>query len=90
VHYTGYEIALDRIPVRGAKDKRIGFMLGTADLLSQLSDRCYPEKCFKFLYHEFETAGIAGPSIQGVRKPIYASPEDLMQKTPGFVKKLFD
>jgi len=89
VHYTGYEIALDRIPVRNARDRRVGYMLGTADLLSQLSDRCYPEKCFKFLYHEFEAAGIAGHPIQGVRKPIYASAEDLIHKTPGFVQKLF-
>jgi hypothetical protein len=89
VHFTGYEIALDRIPVRGAKDRVVGYMLGSADLLSQLSDRCYPEKCFKFLYHEFETAGIAGHAMPGVRKPIYASREDLMQKTPGFVQKLF-
>ena len=90
VHYTGYEMALDKIPVRGAKDRCIGFLLGSADLLSQMSDRCYPEKCLRFLYHEFETCGIAGPVIPGVRKPVYESREDLMRKTPAFVQKLFD
>jgi hypothetical protein len=89
VHYTGYEMALDKIPVRGRKSRRLGFLLGTADLLSQLSDRCYPEKCLRFLYHEFATCGLAGPVIPGVQKPMYASPEDLMRKTPGFVRKLF-
>jgi hypothetical protein len=89
VHFTGYEIALDKIPVRGALDRQLGFLMGTADLLSQLSDRCYPEKCLRFLYHEFETCGLAGPVIPGVRKPVYESAEDLMRKTPGFVQKLF-
>jgi len=89
VHYTGYEIALDKIPVRGRLDRQIGFLLGTADLLAQLSDRCYPEKCRLFLYHEFKAAGMAGPAIAGVRKPIYESPDDLMRKTPGFIQKLF-
>jgi hypothetical protein len=89
VHYTGYEIALDRIPVRGKKDRQVGYMLGSADLLSQLSDRCYPEKCFKFLYHEFETCGIAGKAEPGVRQPMYSSADDLLRKTPGFIDKLF-
>jgi hypothetical protein len=89
VHYTGYEVALDKIPVRDPMDRQLGFLLGTADLLAQMADRCYPEKCHRFLYHEFEACGVAGPLIAGVRKPIYDSADDLIRKTPGFAQKLF-
>lgn len=62
-------------------------MLATADLVSQLADRFYLEKCRDFLYAEFIEAGIAqGP---GPRNPnaYYTSPEDLLRKTPAFCHK---
>ncbi|HUS23835.1 MAG TPA: HD domain-containing protein [Candidatus Binatia bacterium] len=89
VHFTGYEIALDRIRVRNRRDRALGFLLGTADVLAQMSDRCYLEKCRTFLYHEFETCGLAGQRRPDGPRPIYESPEDLMVKTPEFAKKLF-
>ncbi|MFX8895461.1 hypothetical protein ABTM96_20215, partial [Acinetobacter baumannii] len=60
VHYTGYEIALDRIEVSDPLDRTLGFIVGSADVLAQTSDRCYLEKCRDFLYREFEHCGMAG------------------------------
>jgi hypothetical protein len=90
VHYTGYEMPLDAVRVRGAKDRQLGFLLGTADLVAQMADRAYPEKCRDFLYHEFEACGLAGPARPGGPAPIYRSPDDLLRKTPDFARKLFD
>jgi len=89
VHFTGYEMPLDKVRVRGAKDRRLGFLLGTADLVAQMADREYPEKCHSFLYREFEVCGLAGPAQPGRPAPIYQSPEDLLRKTPEFARKLF-
>ena len=89
VHYTGYEMPLAAVRVRGAKNRRLGFLLGTADLMAQMADRAYPEKCHSFLYHEFEACGLAGPPRPGKPAPVYHSPEDLLRKTPEFARKLF-
>jgi hypothetical protein len=90
VHFTGYEVALERIQVVHPRDRVLGFMLGTADILAQMSDRCYLEKCAHFLFHEFKSCGLAGAQIPGGPQPIYASPEDLISKTPEFSHKLFE
>jgi len=90
VHFTGYEIALDRIQVAEPKDRMLGFLLGTADVLAQTSDRCYLEKCRDFLYREFTYCGLAGPARAGQRAPVYASAEDLLRKTPEFNRKLWE
>lgn len=89
VHFTGYEVALDKIEVRHPLDRRLGFMLGTADVLAQMSDRCYLEKCRDFLYPEFEICGLAGaPHGDGV-KPLYSSREEIVRKTPEFHDKIW-
>ena len=59
VHFTGYEISLDDIELDDPKDSTVGHLLGTADLLAQMADRCYLEKCRDRLYGEFVLAGIA-------------------------------
>jgi hypothetical protein len=84
VHFTGFEMALDRIEVRHPLDRRLGFILGSADVLAQMSDRCYLEKCRDFLYAEFEICGLAGTSHADGAKPLYASPEELLNRTPAF------
>ncbi len=89
VHFTGYEIALPKINVHNRLDRKVGFMLGTADLIAQMADRCYLEKCKSYLFHEFRACGLAAPGIAGGPAVIYRSPEDLVRKTPGFVDKLF-
>ena len=90
VHFTGYELALDAIAVHDKKDRRVGFMLGTADVMAQTSDRCYLEKCRDFLYREFEICGMAGAQKDGKPAPIYQSPEHLLRQTAGFNHKLWN
>ncbi len=85
VHFTGYEIALDQIRVVNTKDRLLGFMLGTADVLAQTADRCYLEKCRDFLYREFALCGLAGAGQQAV----YTSADDLLRKTHGFNERLW-
>jgi len=89
VHFTGYEAALDKIQVHHPLDRRLGFMLGTADVLAQMSDRCYLEKCRDFLYPEFEICGLAGAPHPDGTKPLYASREELLRKTPEFHDKIW-
>jgi hypothetical protein len=89
VHFTGYEIALDQIRVSHPQDRMLGFLLGTADVLAQTSDRCYLEKCRDFLYREFEICGLAGAGLAGGPAPLYISARDLLEKTPEYNRKLW-
>jgi hypothetical protein len=89
VHFTGYEVELDSIDVQHPLDRQLGYLLGTADVLAQMSDRCYLEKCRDFLYPEFEICGLAGERREGDIDPIYTSPEDLMNRTPEFSDKIW-
>jgi hypothetical protein len=89
VHFTGYEMDVDDIPVADPKDRLIGHMVGTADLIGQMSDRMYLEKCREFLYQEFVLGSIARETLPDGREIVrYASPEDLIYKTPGFYEYL--
>ena len=85
VHFTGYEVSFDDIELDDPRDSLVGHLLGTGDMLAQMADRCYLEKCRDRLYGEFVLGGVAvetkGPREQLVR---YASGEDLLRKTPGF------
>ena len=88
VHYTGYEIAPAHIRLPDEKWHLIGQMLGTADLIAQMSDRCYLEKCRDRLYPEFVLGGMTVKVDEhGNEKVIYASGEDLLRKTPAFYEK---
>jgi len=85
VHFTGYEMDVEDIKVADAKDRKLGHMVGTADLIGQMSDRMYLEKCREFLYQEFVLGSIARETLADGREIVrYSSPEDLMLKTPGF------
>src|SRR5205823_2247220 len=53
VHFTGYEMDIDDIRVDEPRDRIVGCMVGTADLIGQMSDRMYLEKVRQFLYEEF-------------------------------------
>lgn len=59
VHFTGYEICLDDIELADPLDSVLGHLLGSADLMAQMADRCYLEKCRDRLYGEFVLAGLA-------------------------------
>jgi len=87
VHYTGYEIPVDRIDVSSPTYRTIGNLIASADILAQMSDRCYLEKCHDRLYTEFVLAGIARKKDEnGNEQVIFASPQDLVVKTPGFYR----
>ena len=89
VHYTGYEVRLDQIQVVSEKDRKLGHLMGTADLLAQMSDRCYLEKCRDRLYPEFVLGGIAvwrEPSGRVVTR--YRSGLDLLRQTPAFFRQV--
>jgi len=74
VHFTGYERPVESIRMSDEALRRLGLMLGTADIIAQMSDRCYLEKCRDRLYPEFVLGRI----------PAFASGEDLVRKTPRF------
>jgi hypothetical protein len=89
VHYTGYEIPLSEIQVTDPRDKKLGHLLGTADMIAQMSDRCYLEKCRDRLYAEFVLGGVALPmAANGGRQVKYASGLDLLRQTPEFVAEV--
>ena len=85
VHYTGYERPAETIRLADTLLRRVGQMLGTADIIAQMSDRCYLEKCRDRLYREFVLGGLAGRKLSGRRHlPQFTSGDELVQKTPGF------
>lgn len=89
VHFTGYEMPLDAVDVRDPRDRLLGFLVGTADLLSQTADRCYPEKCRDFLFPEFEICGLAGETKRPGRPLLYRSRRELLVGTESFNTRLW-
>jgi hypothetical protein len=88
VHFTGYEIELDQIQLPDSRDRKLGHLLGTADLIAQMADRCYLEKCRDRLYPEFVLGGIAAvPGTNGALQVRYSSGLDLLRQTPRFVRE---
>jgi hypothetical protein len=87
VHFTGYEIELNQIELADPRDRKLGHLLGTADLIAQMADRCYLEKCRDRLYPEFVLGGIAAaPGRNGALQVRYSSGLDLLRQTPQFVR----
>jgi len=85
VHFTGYERPVEAIRVDDPVLHRIGEILGTADIIAQMSDRCYLEKCRERLYPEFVLGGLARRrEPDGHTVMVYASGSDLVHKTPVF------
>lgn len=85
VHFTGYEVPFDQIRLDDVRDRRVGHLLGTADMIAQMSDRCYLEKCRDRLYAEFVLGGVAvSPVDDGGLKVMYGSGLDILRKTPAF------
>lgn len=86
VHFTGYEMRFDQIHLDSPLDRITGYLLGTADLIAQMSDRCYLEKCRDRLYPEFILAGIAvSKNDEGEPVMRYNSGLDILRSTPEFV-----
>jgi hypothetical protein len=89
VHFTGYERTFEQIGavVKDPLDIQLGHLLGTADMIAQMADRCYLEKCRDRLYPEFVLGGVALP-IGGTHPAVrYASGLDLLRQTPLFMEE---
>ncbi|MDH3289024.1 MAG: hypothetical protein OEP48_15055 [Betaproteobacteria bacterium] len=85
LHFTGYEVPVDKIRVPAPEFRLIGNLLGSADILAQMADRCYLEKCYDRLYPEFVLGGIARKRrADGSEQVMFASAADLICKTPHF------
>jgi hypothetical protein len=85
IHFTGYEIRVSEISVPSLGYKLLGSLLGSADIIAQMSDRCYLEKCRDRLYPEFLAGGITRRRLpDGGEEVLYESGEDLVRKTPNF------
>lgn len=91
VHYTGYEMPIEEIKLNNDKEHLVGYLVGTADVIAQMSDVAYLEKCRDRLYEEFEIGGIARHrNDDGSEVVVYESPADLLVKTPGFVNSVIE
>jgi hypothetical protein len=89
VHFTGYELDLDKIELDDPRDIICGHLIGTADLIAQMADRCYLEKCRDRLYKEFVVGGVAiENSKPGEYMVRYKSGLDLLKKTPAFYQQV--
>jgi hypothetical protein len=89
VHFTGYEVPFAKIDVSDPRDIALGHMLGTADMIAQMADRCYLEKCRDRLYAEFVLGGVALPiAANGGLQVKYASGVDLLRQTPEFISEV--
>jgi hypothetical protein len=87
IHFTGYEMPVDRIVVPNLMFRRLGNMLGTADIMAQMADRCYLEKCRDRLYPEFVAGGLAASdTVEPSATALFSSPEDMLRKTPSFYR----
>ena len=87
VHFTGYEMPIDEIELEDPRDTAAGHLLGTADLLAQMADRCYLEKCRDRLYPEFVLGDVAVNTSATGSHAVYQSGRDLLQKTIDFYQK---
>ncbi|HTQ75327.1 MAG TPA: HD domain-containing protein [Burkholderiales bacterium] len=87
IHFTGYEIPVAAIRVPSLAHRLLGSLLGSADIIAQMSDRCYLEKCRDRLYPEFVAGGIARRRLPGGNEEVvYRSGDDLVRKTPNFYR----
>lgn len=85
VHCTGYERKVDTVRLSDPLLHRVDEILGTADVIAQMSDRCYLEKCRDRLYPEFVLGGLTRRELpNGKSVTVLESGSDLVRKTPAF------
>jgi hypothetical protein len=87
VQFTGMEQDVDALKFEDKSWLKIGYMIGTADLMAQMADRLYAQKCHSHLYTEFSIAGMTEKKASdGSIEVIYADADDLLKKTPDFIE----
>jgi hypothetical protein len=84
LHFTGFEKRVADILIQNPVLRMLGSLLGSADIIAQMSDRCYLEKCRDRLYPEFVTGGIAVKNSARGAEVVFKSGQDLVEKTPAF------
>ena len=84
IHFTGYERPVSSIRVSDPIYRLVGSLLGSADIIAQMADRCYLEKCRDRLYPEFVAGGITRKRTVAGEVVVFSSGEDLLRKTPSF------
>lgn len=84
VHFTGFEKRVGDILIQDPLLRMLGSLLGSADIIAQMSDRCYLEKCRDRLYPEFVAGGIAVKHTGAGDEVVFQSGDDLVKKTPAF------
>lgn len=84
IHFTGFEKRVADILIKDPVLRMLGSLLGSADIIAQMSDRCYLEKCRDRLYPEFVAGGIAVKKTSQGEQVVFQSGEDLVNKTPAF------
>ena len=91
VHFTGYELDPEGVQVESPRERRLGELLGTADLIAQMADVDYVRKCREYLFEEFREGGLAGEHVsQYPGTTVFRSPEHLLESTPGFIRNAVD
>lgn len=89
IHFTNCAVPPARLRVADDDERAVGALLGTADLLAQMAEPDYLDRCYYYLYDEFEASGLAGSRAQpptGMQP--YRSRDDLLQRTPDFIYHL--
>lgn len=81
LHYTGYEKV---VRMKDSHDHMLGCLLGTGDLIAQMSDRAYLERCRDSLYTEFKIGNVPAP--KSAKGQPFESPAELLNQTPDFMR----
>ena len=87
VQFTGYERDAGAIRLGDARLRRLGQLIGSADIIAQMADPAYLDNCRDRLYPEFVLGGIAAaPDASGRLVVRYADALDLLRQTPAFME----
>jgi len=88
VQFTGYEQDAGAIDFADARLRRLGQLIGSADIIAQMADPAYLDNCRDRLYPEFALGGIAAaPDRSGRLVVRYADALDLLRQTPAFMEE---
>jgi hypothetical protein len=91
VQFTGIEQKIETLTFEDPAWLTIGYMIGTADLIAQMSDKHYAQKCHAHLFAEFSIAGMTQKEASdGSIEVIFANGDDLLKKTPAFIQDAID
>lgn len=89
IRCTGVKVNLDDVPFTSEEERIIGYALGTADLLGQMSAPDYVEK-LPILYREYKEAYdfVGVERLKGMGIFIFDSEEQLIKNTPSFFENI--